>query len=157
MNTGSARHRGDGLENSEGRPSEASMPDGHDYSMLQTYWNAFDALDADRVALHFAPCASFRLCHEPPLCGRPAIRRAFVHLFTEAEFIHHHPVAIWSRNGLTVADADVRVVLENGHSVMVPITTTLWQRRNEILACQIHLPPVPALIHAIRGFTTNDS
>src|SRR5438094_8798849 len=94
-------------------------------SILPDYWTAIDALDADRVACHFDPGATFQLGHQPPLRGRRVIRRAFVHLFTEAEFMRHDAVTVWYKNELTVADADVRIVLGNGSTVTVPITTIL--------------------------------
>ena len=99
----------------------------------------------------------FRLVNSPPIRGRAAIRRAFMHLFTEAEVIQHCPVALWSKQGLTVAEADISVVLENRSSIIVPITTTLWHRRNDILACRVHLPQEPGLAYAISGFVCSPS
>jgi hypothetical protein len=136
-----------------GDEPELSIADnGQSLSLLQTYWGDVDALDANRVALRFAPGAWFQVGQQPPIRGRAAIRRAFVHLFTEAEFIQHHLVALWSKHGLTVAEADISVVLENRSVIIVPITTTLWHRRSDILACRVHLPQEPALAHAISGF-----
>ena len=133
-------------------PELSIADDGQSLSLLQTYWSAVDALDANQVALHFAPDAWFQVGQQPPIRGRAAIRRAFVHLFTEAENIQHHPVAFWSKHGLTVAEADISVVFENRSSIIVPITTTLWHRRNEILGCRVHVPQEPGLTYAISGF-----
>jgi hypothetical protein len=126
--------------------------DGQSLSLLQTYWGDVDALDANRVALHFAPGAWFQVGQQPPIHGRAAIRQAFIHLFTEAEVIQHYPVALWSKHGLTVAEADISVVFENRSSIIVPITTTLWHQRNDILACRVHVPQEPGLTYAISGF-----
>ena len=126
--------------------------DGQSLSLLRTYWGDVDALDANRVALHFAADAWFQVGQQPPIHGRAAIRRAFIHLFTEAEVIQHYPVALWSKHGLTVAEANISVIFENRSSITVPITTTLWHRRNDILACRVHLPQEPGLAHAISGF-----
>lgn len=121
-------------------------------SILPDYWTAIDALDEDRVACHFDPSATFQLGQQPPLRGRKRIRRAFVHLFTEAEFLQHDAVTLWYQHGLTVADADVRIILGNGSTVMVPITTILRQRHGKILACRVYLPPEPSLAQAVREF-----
>ena len=151
MTTESARHQGHALTN--GHEPELSIPDnGHSVSLLQTYWGDVDALDANRVALHFAPDSWFQVGQKPPIRGRAAIRRAFIHLFTDAEVIQHYPVALWSRHGLTVAEADIRVVFENRSSIIVSITTTLWHRRNDILGCRVHVPQEPGLTYAISGF-----
>jgi hypothetical protein len=133
-------------------PELSIADDGQSLSLLQTYWSAIDALDANQVALHFAPDAWFQVGQQPPIRGRAAIRRAFVRLFIEAEVIQHHPVALWSKQGLTVAEADIAVVFENRSTIIVPITTTLWHRRNEILGCRVHVPQEPGLTYAISGF-----
>lgn len=156
MTTESVRHQGNAL--TKGNEPEFSIADdGQSLSLLQTYWGDVDALDADRVALHFAPDAWFQVGQQPPIHGRAAIRQAFVRLFTEAEVIQHHSVALWSKQGLTVAEADIRVVLEDRSSSLVPITTTLWHRRLAILACRVNLPPEPVLAHAISAFVCSPS
>jgi len=144
-------HQGHAL--TKGNEPELSIAgDGQSLSLLKTCWSAIDALDANQVALQFAPDAWFQVGQQPPIRGRAAIRRAFVHLFNEAEVIQHHPVALWSKQGLTVAEADIVVVFENRSSIIVPITTTLWHRRNDILGCRIHVPQEPGLAYAISGF-----
>ena len=156
MRTESARHQGHAL--TKGNEPELSIAsDGQSFSLLQAYWGDVDALDANQVALHFAPDAWFQVGQQPPIRGRAAIRRAFIHLFTEAEVIQHSPVALWSKHGLTVAEADISVVFENRSSILVPITTTLWHRRNDILACRVHLPQEPGLAYAISGFVCSPS
>ena len=151
MRTESARHQGHSLTK-KNEPELSIADDGQSRSLLQTYWSAVDALDAYRVALLFAPDAWFQIGPRLPIHGRAAILRAFIHLFTEAEVIQHYPVALWSKHGLTVAEADMTVVLENRRSFIIPATTTLWHQRNEVLACRVHLPLEPALAHAISGF-----
>ena len=151
MRTESARRQGHVL--TMGDAPELSIADeGQSLSLLETYWGDVDALDANRVALHFAPGAWFQVGQQPPIHGRAAIRRAFIHLFTEAEVIQHSPVALWSKHGLTVAEADISVVFENRSSIIVPITTTLWHRPNDILGCRVHVPQEPGLTYAISGF-----
>jgi len=127
MRTESARHQGHAL--SRGNEPELSIADdGPSISILQTYWSAIDALDANRVALHFAPDAWFQVGQRPPIHGPAAIRLA-----------------------------DISVAFENRGSILVPITTTLWHRRNEILACRVHLPQEPGLDYAISGFVCSPS
>jgi hypothetical protein len=154
MRTESIRcHGGDCPEHGDGQPLGISIFDDAPHgSILPEYWTAVDALDADRVACHFDPGATFQLGRQPSLRGRKVIRRAFVHLFTEAEFMRHDAVTVWYKQGLTVADADVRIILGNGTIVMVPITTILRQRQGQILACRVYLPAEPSLVHAVRDF-----
>ena len=156
MRTESARNQHHALTK-RNEPELSIAGDGRSLSLLRTYWSAVDALDANQVALHFAPEAWFQVGQRPPINGRVAIRRAFVHLFTEAEVIQHYPVALWSKHGLTVAEADIGVIFEDRSRILVPITTTLWHRRNDILACRVHLPQEPRLACAISGFVRSSS
>jgi hypothetical protein len=131
-------------------PVTAHSPNGED--LLGTFWSAFDSLDADRVACLFACDGSLCLGDNPPLQGRTAIRRAFVRLFTELDLSHHETVALWSHEGLVVADSDVAFILVSGGKMLLPVTTVLWTIERQIRSCRLLLYPEPALARATSGF-----
>ena len=120
--------------------------------LLAAYWDAVKLLDADQVASQFAEGAAFCLGDAPPVRGRRAIRRAFVQLFTDLVGISHAPVALWSHKGLVIDEADVTLTFEDGVRTVIPMTTLLWTRGNQIYACRLQPPPEPALLRRTRSF-----
>lgn len=120
--------------------------------LLAAYWDAVKLLDADQVASQFAEGGAFCFGDNPPVRGRRFIRRAFMQLFMEVVGVSHAPVALWSHKGLVIDEADVTLTFENGGRTVIPITTLLWTRGNQIHACRLQLPPEPALLRRTRSF-----
>lgn len=117
---------------------EANVP-----ALVESCLESLESLDADCVARNFSPQAQLRVDGAPPVTGKSAVRRVFVHLFSKISALSFHLVSCWFGAGVAVLETDLTIVRDDDTVFAVPATLVLWMRGGTIERCRISTIPGP--------------
>lgn len=123
-----------------------------EYERFAGFLESVLSLEADEVADLFSLSATFAFGSGRAVRGRSAIRRGFVQLFSQTACIRHELVSFWASSGVVVADADLSFEFDNGATVTIPATTSLWFLGSVIQHGRILFYPEPALNPVVDAF-----
>ena len=92
------------------------------------YFAMVDRRDLDEFLTWYADDASFRFANQPPVRGKPAIRRALEQFYARIAAMRHERTGLWADADSGAFEAIAHFETKSGKTLALPAVSTLRVR-----------------------------